>query len=97
MELFTPIVGGDGLPQFLEAAQHFSQVILPYYEHSIDDRVAERIREANPGIKLILSSIMPDEYLEAPGIFRRFTEYARRHGFDYMAFYDHPNVPDSIL
>ncbi len=95
MELFTPIVGGDGLPQFLEAAQHFSQVILPYYEHSIDDRVAERIREANPGIKLILSSIMPDEYLEAPGIFKRFTEYARRHGFDYVLAWDVPTYLDT--
>ena len=94
MDHFIPIVGRDALRIFAEAAHHFGYAVLPYYEVVINPEDIRLIREANPGIKLILSSIMPDEYLEREETLRDFLGFASEHGFDYIIAWDTPTYLD---
>ena len=90
MDYFIPIVGGNALPYFKEVADEFNYVIIPYYEVYLLSEKVKEIREVNPEIKIILSSIMPDEYLEDPEIVDRFVEYALDIDADYLLAWDKP-------
>jgi len=94
MDHFIPIVGREALRTFAEAAHHFGYAVLPYYEVVISPGDIGLIREANPDIKLILSSIMPDEYLEREETLQEFLRFASEHSFDYIIAWDTPTYLD---
>ena len=94
MDYFVPIVGGNALPYFKEVAKEFNYVIIPYYEVYLLPEEVKQIKEVNPQIKTILSSIMPDEYLEDPKTFDHFIEYAKEIDADYLLAWDIPTYLD---
>ena len=94
MDYFIPIVSGNALPYFKEVAEEFNYVIIPYYEVYLLPEEVKQIKEVNPQIKTILSSIMPDEYLERPETLEYFVKYAEEVGFDYILAWDLPTYLD---
>ncbi len=96
MDYFVPIVGGNALPYFKEVAEEFNYVIIPYYEVYTSGEEVKQIKEVNPQIKTILSSIMPDEYLEAPHTLEHFIKYAADAEFDYVLVWDMPTYLEDI-
>jgi len=96
MDYFIPIVGKDALSYFREVCTDFDYAIIPYYEAYHLVREVKELRELNPDIKLILSSIMPDEYLEKPETLKYFVKYAEEVGFDYILVWDLPTYLDDM-
>ncbi len=90
MDYFIPIVGGDSLEIFREVCREFNYVLLPYYDVYLNTEIIASLREINPDIKIILSSIMPDEYLKEEDTFNFFLKYAKEIDADYLLVWDTP-------